>query len=228
MAEKSQVEELFDPYPLLHGFKKTFPWHIDPSANPYYSPLYYLICRLIVAKNILEIGLDAGYSSYMLGTAAKENGGMFFGVEKHEGKARRIKNEMDKLEIPNTIIWADSNDIERWRWTQPLNFVLLDGNHNLRTIRHEVSILYPVLHDGGIICIHDVWSWAAEGWEEALADYDFAGQLSFIQNFGLGILRKKYRGEIEKLGNVIDANYRWKIADWKNVMKTRTGKVEVL
>ena len=96
------VEKLLDPYPLLHGFKRTFPWSINPHANPFYSPLYYLLCRGMIAKNILEIGLEAGYSSYMLGTAAKENGGKFFGVDKHRLKAERIKKKMDELETRNT------------------------------------------------------------------------------------------------------------------------------
>ena len=228
MARESTVENLFEPHPLLHGFKDKFPWYMDPSSNPYYSPLYYLINRLMVTKNILEIGLDAGYSSYMLGIAAKENEGMFFGIEKHEGKARRIKNEMDKLEIPSTIIWADSNDIEKWEWSTYLDFMLLDGNHNVRTVLHEMAILYPILRGGGIVCIHDVWAWSAAAWAEILKTYEFAGQISFIQNFGLGIIRKIIKGEKERHQLEIDNQKEWQISDWENVMETRTGKVIVL
>lgn len=224
----STIEELFGSHPLLHGFKSHFPWHIDPSANPYYSPMYYLICLLTQAVNILEIGLDAGYSSYMLGTAAKENGGMFFGIEKHEGKAKRIKEEMDKLEIPNTIICADSNDIKEWKWSTYLNFILLDGNHNTKTIRHEMDILYPILRGGGTICVHDVWSWAPEAWVEIVRKYTSAEHLSFIQNFGLGIVRKLVDGERARQYKLIDEQQAWQVTDWKNVEETRTGKIVVL
>ncbi len=219
------VDDLLDPYPLLHGFKKTFPWHINPHANPFYSPMYYLICRLTQAKNILEIGLEAGYSSYMLGAAAKENGGRFFGIEKHERKARRLKEEMDRLEIPNTIICADSNDIEKWKWCDRLSFVLLDGNHNVRTIRHEMDMLYSVVHAGGIICIHDVWAWSAEAWAEIIGKYDYAGQLSFVQNYGLGILKKGVEKEREKHRRVIEVHGGWQVSDWESTKRTRTGKV---
>ena len=222
------IDQIFDPYPLLHGFKESFSWYKDPSANPYYSPLYYLICRIMKAQNILEIGLDAGYSSYMLGIAAKENDGMFYGVEKHEGKARRIKKEMDLLKMPNTIIWADSNDIKEWKWNRPLDFILLDGNHNVITILHEMNLLYPILRGGGVVCVHDIWSWAAEAWAKIVDEFEFAGQISFLQNFGLGIIRKKISGEKERHEDMIDAHYGWKIADWENVIETRTGKVEVL
>lgn len=221
----STIEELFDPYLLLHGFKNHFPWPIDPSANPYYTPMYYLICRLMNAKNILEIGLDAGYSSYVLGMTAKENGGMFFGVEKHEGKARRIKEQMDLLEIPNTIIWADSNDIEEWKWCDRLDFILLDGNHNVQSILHEMEILYPLIGAGGIVCIHDVWSWSAEGWAEVVKTYDFAGQLTFLYNFGLGILRKAYGREKEKAKELIEAFKKWQVSDRENTESMRTGRV---
>ena len=221
----STIEGLFEPYPLLHGFKDHFPWHIDPSANPYYTPMYYLICRLMEAKNILEIGLDNGYSSYVLGTAAKENEGRFFGVEKHEGKARRIKKEMDLLEMPNTIIWADSNDIKKWEWCDRLDFILLDGNHNVKSILHEMDLLYPLIKTGGIVCIHDVWSWSAEAWDKIIKTYDFAGQLTFLYNFGLGIIRKAYGREEEKMKELIKAFQKWQKTDLENTEGTRTGKV---
>ncbi len=40
----------------------------------------------------------------------------------------------------NTIIWADSNDIEKWEWCDRLDFILLDGNHNAKTILHEMDL----------------------------------------------------------------------------------------
>jgi hypothetical protein len=224
----STVNELFTPHPFLHGFMDTFPWHIDPSANPYYSPLYYLLCRIVEAKNILEIGLDAGYSSYMLGVAARENDGMFFGIEKHEGKAKRIKAAMDEREIPNTIILADSNDIEKWEWSDRIDFALLDGNHNPRTIMHEVEILYPVLPPGGLFCIHDVWSWAAEGWLEVKQHFDFADNFMLIHNYGIGILRKAYGNEAEKHLQLVNAFQKWQADDWEAIQRTRTGEVIVL
>ena len=218
-------KEIFGSYPLLHGFLEGFPWDMNVSSNPYYSPLYYILCRGLIAKNILEIGLDAGYSSYMLGIAAKENGGKFFGVDKHRLKAERIKKKMDELEIPNTIIWADSNDIEKWTWCDRLSFILLDGNHNVKTIIHEMDILYPILLNGGIICIHDVWAWSAEGWARVMEKFGSAEHLSLSYNYGLGIIKKKYEKEGEKRQQVINNHQEWQIADWKRVEATRTGEV---
>jgi len=109
-----------------------------------------------------------------------------------------IKEAMDERGLPNVIILADSNDIEEWRWSDRIDFALLDGNHNRRTISHEMNILYPIICPGGIVCVHDVWSQAAEGWADIREEYGMADDLMLLYNNGLGILRKPYIEEFEK------------------------------
>lgn len=185
--------DFFNPRPLLRGFNKTFPWvkHVS-SCNPYYSPMYYILCVGLQAKQIVEVGVAYGYSSYMLGMAAKENGGMYYGVEKNEKLARLLKSGMDELEIPNTIIWADSKDIKEWTWSSRINFALLDGEHTKEAIEHEVSLFYPKMNHRDYIAIHDSDAWSAEGVWAVINDpkYDLE-YITFHYNYGLALIKKR-------------------------------------
>jgi cephalosporin hydroxylase len=138
-APTSKIEKYFDPYPLLHGFKQNFPWNSNVNhANPFYSPMYYIICRHIKAKNIVEVGCMHGYSSYMFARAAMENGGKYVCVEKSSDFAKRLKKGLVDMGAPHEVICADSKDIDKWIWGGNLQFVLMDGEHTKEAIEHEV------------------------------------------------------------------------------------------
>ena len=187
------MQTFFTAHPLLRGFGDTWPWleAKGPNhANPYYSPLYYIICRGLKARNILEIGCEEGYSSYMLALAAKENEGTYFCIEKNPAYAQRIKEGCVEEGFPHVVIQADSGDIEEFVWAQYLDFVLLDGDHSPEAIAHEVALVYPKLR--GYIALHDTSAWSATGYYAVLdnPDYDWE-HISFPYNFGLALLRKQ-------------------------------------
>ena len=187
------MQTFFAPHPLLRGFADSWPWleAKGPNhANPYYSPLYYILCRGLKACNILEIGCEEGYSSYMLALAAKENEGTYFCIEKEAHFAQQVKQGCVESGFPHVIIHADSGDIDEFVWADRLDFVLLDGNHTQEAIEHEVAMLYPKLK--GYIALHDTNAWSASGYYAILdnPDYDWE-HISFPYNFGLALLRKR-------------------------------------
>lgn len=196
MEEKTLIEKYFEPFPLLHGFSKTWDWLKDVNhCNPFYSPLYYIICRSIKAKNIVEVGCEAGYSSYMMAMAAKENGGTYFGIEKAEGHARRLKKGLDNGGFPNQVIWADSTDIKAWTYSSTVDFVLLDGEHTKDAIEHEFELFYPKLTN--YIALHDINAWSSEGFYSIINNpkYDLE-YITFPQNYGLALFKKKRQNEM--------------------------------
>lgn len=201
------IEEYFDKFPLLHGFKKNWKWLADVNhANPFYSPLYYLICRGIQAKHILEIGCEHGYSSYMLAQAAKETDGTYYCIERSKMFADQLKKGLEEEGFPHKVIWADSKDIKAFEWAPYLDFVLLDGEHTKEAIEHEFDMLYPKIKEGGYIALHDIDAWSVEGFLSTKDNpkYDFE-YITFHYNYGIGLLRKKPKGEEQLMKNHIES-----------------------
>lgn len=193
VPDVTAIDEFFERYPLLQGFSNSWKWTADVNhANPFYSPLYYLICRSTLATHILEIGCENGYSSYMLATAAKENGGVYYCIEKSSVFASQLSSGLAEKGFPHVMIWADSKDISDFCWAPYLDFVLLDGEHSVEAIQSEFELLYPKLRPGSYVALHDVNAWSAEGFQALIHNpaYDFE-YVTFPQNYGLALLRKR-------------------------------------
>lgn len=201
VPDVTAIDKFFERYSLLQGFSKSWEWTTDVNhANPFYSPLYYLICRSTLATHILEIGCENGYSSYMLATAAKENGGVYYCIEKSSTFASQLSSGLAEEGFPHVMIWADSKDISDFCWAPYLDFVLLDGEHSAEAIQSEFELLYPKLRPGSYVALHDVNAWSAEGFQALIHNpaYNFE-YITFPQNYGLALLRKREEDWAETL-----------------------------
>ena len=193
------VQDFFDDYPFLKGFGKTWKWLDEPNhSNPFYSPLYYVLCKHIGAKNIVEVGPEFGYSSYMFATAAKENDGMYIAVEKSGIHAKRLKKGLEENEFPHKVIWADSKDIKNFEWLDRVDFVLLDGEHTEEAITYEFELFYSILSKNGYIALHDIETLSASGFWAVInnSKYDLE-YITFPHNYGLALFRKRRSDENE-------------------------------
>lgn len=173
-------------------FLKGFATHPSNDCNftcTYFPLLIYLFAKIHGSKNILEIGSAEGYSAYYLAEIAKENGGMYYGIDKEQGLIERV----DKLLVylPHTLICADTHKIEKLD-IDSLDIVWIDGEHTTEAVMHEIELVYPILKDRGFgfIFLHDIVDMGVSGaWLKLKNDKRFES-IGLEANYGLGILRK--------------------------------------
>ena len=191
--ESKLIEQYFDQYPLLKGFAVSWDWTEDVNhCNPFDPLLFYMICKGANAKNILEIGCERGYSSYILATAAKENAGTYIGIEISRTFADQLSKGLKEGNFPHIMIWGSSLDMKSLDFVSSLDFVLIDGNHSVEGIWNDFHLILPKLHPNSYVVIHDAYRWGAEGIMKILDV--FGDQFEFITtfwNFGSLILRPK-------------------------------------
>jgi hypothetical protein len=206
-------DELFGQWPFLEGFRTgQFPWAASGSSQPYYGPFLYLLGKITEAKFFLEFGLETGYTSYILATAAHEAGGCFYGVEIHRGRAQAIHEELSRRQWEHVILCGDSKSLGRFPWAPHLDVVFIDGEHSPQGILSDFNLIQPLLHPGAYVAIHDIYSLSASGWvavlEQCGADWE---HLTFMPSMGLGLLRKRRGDEVENwrlIGERLEAEIR--------------------
>jgi len=217
VKEPRAIDTFFAQYPLLQGFSKSWDWLDDVNhANPFYSPLYYILCRSTGAKHILEIGCEHGYSSYMLALAAVENEGVYYCVEKSSVFVAQLKTGLGQSGFPHVLIWGDSKDITDFHWAPQLDFVLLDGEHSLEAIESEFNMIYPKLLPGSYVALHDIHAWSSEGFQALVHNPEYNLEyLTLPYNYGLALLRKREDDWEETLQmRAVDERYKEPYPGW--------------
>jgi cephalosporin hydroxylase len=180
------IEELKDT--LIKG--DHFLDHMNTTCA-YYPILIYLFARISGARNILEVGVALGYGAYYFSRAAKDNGGMYYGIDIEQNFCDNARKNLDALELPNTIICADTKKMEKIDFTDRIDIAFLDGEHTTEAVMHEVDMIYPLLNKMGYgwIFIHDIVDMGnADAWWKLKQDTRFES-ISIHHNYGLGILR---------------------------------------
>jgi predicted O-methyltransferase YrrM len=181
--------DFFKDEKFLSGFAE----HPSNDCNftcTYFPLLIYLFAKIHCSKNILEIGSAEGYSSYYLAEIAKENDGMYYGIDINPGLVDRV----DKMlgDLPHKMICADTHKMEKIDFTDSLDIVWIDGEHTTKAVMHEIELVYPLLKDRGFgfIFLHDIVDMGVSGaWLQLKNDPRFES-IGLEANYGLGILRK--------------------------------------
>ncbi len=176
------------------------------TTLPYYPILMYSWIYACGLQNILEIGTLRGFTSYYLARAAKVNKGHFYGVDIHQPYCDMTKAGLDKFELPNTIVCADTKTMTKLEFAPRIDFAFLDGEHTTEAVLHEVELIYPLMPDNGtaFIFIHDIVDQGnSDVWWKLKRDPRFEG-VGLNNNYGLGILRKlqgvDYEGLAKRFG----------------------------
>ena len=118
--------------------------------------LLNMILRLKNAKNILEIGMSAGYSTIWFAEAVREKNGQITSIEKNPNKIKRASENFRKADVSNMI------DIKQGEATQVLNelcmeqknkgyfdFVFIDADKE--NVFEYFDKTLPMVKVGGII-----------------------------------------------------------------------------
>jgi len=176
---------------LLSGFSNHFMDEAN-STLPYYPPLMYTFVRAHDFKNILEVGIERGYSTYYFAYAAKMSGGMYYGVDNDPNSCKKADEELTKANLPHKIICADTKKIKKIDFMDRIDFAFLDGEHTTEAVLHEIELIYPKLNGcgWGYVFIHDIVDMGNAGaWLKLKSDKRFE-TLGTHPNYGLGIARK--------------------------------------
>ncbi len=107
------------------------------------------------AKNILEIGTSAGYSTIYLANITKYTDGFVNTIENHPEKIKLAKKHFrdSKLEDRINILTANAKDILSL-WHDPVDFVFLDADkENYATY---LDLIIPHMEQGGLIVADNV------------------------------------------------------------------------
>jgi len=176
---------------LLTGFSNHFMSEVNATL-PYFAPLMYIFIMAHKHKNILEVGLAEGYSSYYLAYAAKMNEGIYYGIDNNPNCCKNIDKKLTEADFPHKITCADTKRIKNIDFTDRIDFAFLDGEHSTEAVMHEVELIYPLLANKGwgYIAIHDIVDMGNAGaWLKLKNDERFE-TLGTNPNYGLGIARK--------------------------------------
>ena len=173
---------------------------------------------------LLEIGSYCGKSAIYLGAAARERGTILYSIDHHRGSEEHQPGEeyhdprlldpdgnvdtypvfratvgdagLDTVVIP---IVAPSSEIAP-NWDMPLGLVFIDGGHSATAAQSDLESWGPMVTEGGLLAIHDVFEDPAEGgrppfeiYERALASGMFeeagrTGSLRVLERVGDGVL----------------------------------------
>ena len=130
----------------------------------------------------LEIGSYCGKSTYFIGLACKENGGVLYAVDHHQGSEEQQPGEAyfdpelydtrtDGVDtfyhfrkmlrhaelVDNVIPIVASSKTAGKMWATPLSLVFIDGGHSLEAAMIDYETWVPHLIAGGFLLIHDIF-----------------------------------------------------------------------
>lgn len=127
--------------------------------------LYYTMARLLNAKDIIEIGVSMGHATCWLALAAKENGGHVTSVDwfkQTDGghadspEPARTRLRENGLEECVTLITADSRTYLPDLNEQPVDLILVDGDHSEEGAKRDIVQALRILRKPRGLCIvHD-------------------------------------------------------------------------
>lgn len=113
------------------------------------------LVRKYKPKSIVEIGAWDGCSTITFGLAVKEIGGHVFSID--PAPSDILNSNIHELGLEDYITkleqsspWIDMDLIEL-----PIDFLLIDGNHNTRWVLVDYHFFRKYVRKNGIIAIHD-------------------------------------------------------------------------
>jgi predicted O-methyltransferase YrrM len=156
---------------LLDEIAETPEW-VGASNAGVLSLLYSLVigCGL---RNVLQLGTYVGYSSLVLGDAARRIGGRLITLDPDEramGIARGYLTRAGLETHVRTVLKAstDPDAIAEIQTEAPFDLVYIDSLHDYACTRKELPAYWPLLRPAGFLCMDDA--------DEAAARFDTKGE----------------------------------------------------
>lgn len=165
----------------------------------------------------LEVGTYCGKSAIYLAAAARSAGTVVFTVDHHRGSEENqsgwdhhdptlvdsetgrfdtlptYRRTVDDAGVEDVVIAVvgDSVTVAK-RWRTPLAFLFIDGGHGEEVAWADYRAWTPLVPDGAILAIHDVFADPAEGGRppyELYCEARASGHFKELEDAGCGSLR---------------------------------------
>ena len=124
-----------------------------------------------IDQAIVEIGSFKGRSTLCLAAGARRGRGAWvFAVDPHLGN-REHQRQFGPIDTFSAFIRnleaagvtdivagiRDTSANLAGRFSRPVGFLFVDGNHELRAVRDDLARWLPLVVDGGVVAVHDSW-----------------------------------------------------------------------
>jgi len=160
---EDNIEDM-DTNKLLEEIDQYFIDNSIPNVNMEVGKLFSILIWTSGAKNILEIGTGAGYSTIWLALAAKENNGKVLTIEKDSGHARIAGEFIKKANLENVnILNADAIKLLQ-NLDEKFDFVFIDAAKD--EYFDYIKLIYAKLMKPSLIVADNAISHA-----DAVSDY---------------------------------------------------------
>jgi len=144
---------------------------------PDYSRVIHSLIVFTERKTIVEIGVQHGFTTYMLCEAAKQTGGQVYAIDKkvYEINEHRhnAEHNLKQWGCQNVkFIQADTQDKgfkqDFTEHMEEIDLAFIDGDHSYNGLKNDFDLVYPKLTKDGIIIFHDTLQ--IDGCREFLLD----------------------------------------------------------
>ncbi|MBI5771136.1 MAG: class I SAM-dependent methyltransferase [Verrucomicrobia bacterium] len=136
--------------------------------------LLHGLVRSLKPDVCVEIGSAQGWSTCHIGLALRENfSGHLHAIDPHLPTAWNDEQAIESLPILQanlrrfgleshvTVVRKTSSDAAR-DWTQPIDFLLIDGDHSYDGVKADWALFAPFLRPFGVAVFHDT-TWGLHG-----------------------------------------------------------------
>lgn len=201
-------EQINQPMPDIENIMSAWKGH---------RPFAEWLVRTMQPKQIVDLGVDFGYSTFVFAQAARNNGfGTVTGVDLFEGDSqtsfRNTYNNVlawiSALSLNNVeIIKGDFTQISR-AWNKPIDILHIDGYHSYAAVSSDFAAWHHFVGNDGVILFHDI-NVPVPGYEviQFFRELNGGYKLYFLQSAGLGIYTKNeqlYRAILQAFPNAHD------------------------
>ncbi len=175
-----------------------------PVIGPVMGDLLALLCRVMGAVRVLELGAAVGYSTIFLARAMRETGGFVFSVDMHEAHCREARANLASFGLGQScaVLCADARALPLGDAGFDLIFLDVDQ----RYYAELEPLCHRLLRPGGLLVADNTSFADADAFNVLIRDggrWDGVNIYAFLPNHapeqdGICLARKKQTGETNK------------------------------
>lgn len=168
-----------------------------PVIGPVMGRLLELLCRVMGAGRVLELGTAVGYSTLFLGRAMRDAHGFLLSVDMHEAHCREARRNLEREGLGDSclVVCADARTLPVGEGNFDLVFLDVDQRYYLEL----EPVCHALLRPGGLLVADNTSFVDAHSFNVLLRDggrFDAVNLYAFLPNHapeqdGICLARKK-------------------------------------
>ena len=168
-----------------------------PVIGPVLGRLLELLCRVMGAGRVLELGTAVGYSTLFLARAMRDAHGLLLSVDMHEAHCREARGNLGREGLGNSclVVCADARTLPVGEGNFDLVFLDVDQRYYLEL----EPVCHALLRPGGLLVADNTSFVDAHAFNVLLRDsgrFDAVNLFAFLPNHapeqdGICLARKK-------------------------------------